>query len=157
MWPFRLQVGGLFPAGLLSTPLTLLTPVPLAALSTPSSALTVCPAFLLTLPRLVAIENSDTALLVAAAVMFVLIALLTQLQSMATLVLQASTGERMRCSPSAPASSGTSSVSLSYHDKRGTTDSTYRIQYDATAIQWMATDTITSFVTSAFTLIAMLT
>ena len=27
---------------------------------------------------------------------------------------------------------------------------------DATAIQWMATDTITSFVTSAFTLIAML-
>src|SRR5262249_58550746 len=39
---------------------------------------------------------------------------------------------------------------------RGTTDSTYRIQYDAMAMQQIATDTIPSFVTAMFTLVSML-
>jgi ATP-binding cassette subfamily B protein len=103
-----------------------------------------------------AIERSDTALLVAAAAMFVLIALLTQLQSMATLVLQATTGERMMLDFRSRLFRHLQRLSLAYHDTRGTSDSTYRIQYDATGMQWMATDTITSFVTSAFTLVAML-
>jgi ATP-binding cassette, subfamily B, bacterial len=155
VWPFRLQVGGLFLLSLLSTPLTLLTPVPLAVTVDTVLSSDRLPGFLADVTP-AAIENSDTALLVAAAVMFVLIALLTQLQSMATLVLQASTGERMMLAFRSRLFRHLQRLSLSYHDKRGTTDSTYRIQYDATAIQWMATDTITSFVTSAFTLIAML-
>jgi ATP-binding cassette subfamily B protein len=75
---------------------------------------------------------------------------------MATLVLQASTGERMMLDFRSRLFRHLQRLSLSYHDKRGTTDSTYRIQYDASGIQWMATDTITSLVTSAFTLVAML-
>jgi ATP-binding cassette, subfamily B, bacterial len=47
-------------------------------------------------------------------------------------------------------------LSLSYHDVRGTSDSTYRIQYDATAVQYVATEIITTFVTAAFTVVAML-
>jgi ATP-binding cassette subfamily B protein len=153
--PFRIQVGGLFLLSLLATPLALLTPVPLAVTVDTILGSDPLPGFLGALTP-AAIERSDTALLVAAAVMFVLIALLTQLQSMATLVLQASTGERMMLDFRSRLFRHLQQLSLSYHDKRGTTDSTYRIQYDATAIQWMATDTITSFATSAFTLVAML-
>jgi ATP-binding cassette, subfamily B, bacterial len=153
--PFRLQVGGLFLLSLLSTPLALLTPVPLAVTVDTVLGADPLPGFLGALTP-AAIERSDTALLVAAAAMFVLIALLTQLQSMATLVLQASTGERMMLDFRSRLFRHLQRLSLSYHDKRGTTDSTYRIQYDASGIQWMATDTITSLVTSAFTLVAML-
>jgi ATP-binding cassette, subfamily B, bacterial len=154
-WPFRRQVGGLFLLSLLSTPLTLLIPIPLAVTVDTVLGSEPLPGFLGALTP-AAIERSDTALLVAAAAMFVLIALLTQLQSMATLVLQASTGERMMLDVRSRLFRHLQRLSLAYHDTRGTSDSTYRIQYDATGIQWMATDTVTSFVTSAFTLIAML-
>jgi ATP-binding cassette, subfamily B, bacterial len=153
--PFRLQLAGLFLLSLLSTPLTLLIPIPLAVTVDTVLGSDPLPGFLgaLTPP---AIERSDTALLLAAAAMFVLIALLTQLQSMAMLVLQAQTGERIMLDLRARLFRHLQRLSLSYHDTRGTSDSTYRIQYDATGIQWMATDTITSFATSAFTLVAML-
>jgi ATP-binding cassette, subfamily B, bacterial len=154
-WPFRRQVGGLFLLSLLSTPLTLLIPIPLAVTVDTVLGSDPLPGFLGALTP-AAIERSDTAPLVAAAAMFVLIALLTQLQSMATLVLQASTGERMMLDVRSRLFRHLQRLSLAYHDTRGTSDSTYRIQYDATGIQWMATDTVTSFVTSAFTLIAML-
>jgi ATP-binding cassette, subfamily B, bacterial len=154
-WPFRRQVGGLFLLSLLSTPLALLTPVPLAVTVDTVLGSDPLPGFLGALIP-APIERSDTALLVAAAVMFVLIALLTQLQSMATLVLQGYTGERMMLAFRSRLFRHLQRLSLSYHDKRGPADSTYRIQYDATGIQWMATDTITSFVTSAVTLVAML-
>jgi len=47
-------------------------------------------------------------------------------------------------------------LSLSYHDSRGTADSTYRIQYDATSIQNIAVDGVVPFITSSLTLLAML-
>jgi ATP-binding cassette subfamily B protein len=47
-------------------------------------------------------------------------------------------------------------VSLSYHDSKGTADSTYRIQYDAPAIQWIGVDGVIPFVTAGFTLAAMI-
>jgi ATP-binding cassette subfamily B protein len=152
--PFRRQLAGLFLLSLLSTPLTLLLPIPLAVTVDTVLGSEPLPGFLGAVAP-AAIERSDTALLVAAAVMFVLIALLTQLQSMATLVLQASTGERMMLDFRSRLFRHLQRLSLAYHDKRGTTDSTYRIQYDATGIQWMATDTITTFVTSALTVGAM--
>src|SRR4029077_1768248 len=47
-------------------------------------------------------------------------------------------------------------LSVSYHDAKGTTDSTYRIQYDATAIQWMAVDGFIPFVASGMTVVGMI-
>jgi ATP-binding cassette, subfamily B, bacterial len=152
--PYGLQVGGLFLLSLLATPLTLLTPVPLAVTvdtvlgSDPLSGVldAITPA---------AIERSEAALLAAAAVAFVLIALLSQIQSMSTEVLRAYTGERIMLDFRTRLFRHVQRLSLSYHDVRGTSDSTYRIQYDATAVQYIATDTVTSFVTAAFTLVAM--
>ena len=42
-----------------------------------------------------------------------------------------------------------------YHDTRGTSDSVYRIQYDAAALQHLNIDATLALVTSALPLVAM--
>jgi ATP-binding cassette subfamily B protein len=46
-------------------------------------------------------------------------------------------------------------LSVAHHDLRGTSDATYRIQYDAPAAQTVATDGIIPFITSGLTLVSM--
>jgi ATP-binding cassette, subfamily B, bacterial len=46
-------------------------------------------------------------------------------------------------------------LSLAYHDTKGTTDSTYRIQYDAPCIQWVLVEGMAPVITSGSTLAAM--
>jgi len=48
-------------------------------------------------------------------------------------------------------------LSVLFHDSRGTTDSIYRVQYDATALQNLTTEGILPFLSAAFTLVATLT
>jgi ATP-binding cassette subfamily B protein len=47
-------------------------------------------------------------------------------------------------------------LSLAYHDATGTSDSTYRIQYDAMATQTIAIDGVIPFIGAAFTLAGMI-
>jgi ATP-binding cassette subfamily B protein len=142
---------GLLVLSMLATPLTLLTPVPLKIVV--DSALGSHP-----LPPVldVILPKSDTALLVDASVLFVLVALLAQLQDLATTVLRTFTGERLLLNFRTRLFRHLQRLSVSYHDLNGTTDSTYRIQYDAMAMQQIAVDSIPSFVTAMFTLVSML-
>ena len=48
-------------------------------------------------------------------------------------------------------------LSVLYHDRKGTTDSLYRIQYDAPAISYVSVYGITPFITAIVTVVAMLT
>jgi ATP-binding cassette subfamily B protein len=147
-WPLLL---GLLILSMLATPLTLLTPVPLKIVV--DSALGSHPPP----PVLdVVLPESDTALLVGASVFFVLVALLAQLQDLTTTVLRTFTGERLLLDFRTRLFRHLQRLSVSYHDLNGTTDSTYRIQYDAMAMQQIAVDTVPSFVTAMFTLVSML-
>jgi ATP-binding cassette subfamily B protein len=46
-------------------------------------------------------------------------------------------------------------LSLLYHDSRGTSDSTFRIQYDTPSIQWIAVDGLIPFLTAIINLAGM--
>src|SRR5690606_37529231 len=46
-------------------------------------------------------------------------------------------------------------LSLAYHDTKGSGEVTYRIQYDAPAIQWIMVDALIPLATSIFTLVSM--
>src|SRR5436309_621612 len=46
--------------------------------------------------------------------------------------------------------------SLAYHDARGTSDSTYRIQHDATAIQYVLIESVIPFLSATVTLVGMI-
>src|SRR5207249_920847 len=47
-------------------------------------------------------------------------------------------------------------LSLAYHDARGTSDSTYRIQHDATAIQYVLIESVIPFISATVTLVGMI-
>ena len=69
--------------------------------------------------------------------MQVLIVLLIQLQSLFGYFLRTKVGERMTLNFRTRLFHQVQRLSLIFHDSRGTTDSIYRIQYDAPSIQWL--------------------
>jgi ATP-binding cassette, subfamily B, bacterial len=154
--PYWRHIAGLFLLSLLASPLALLTPLPLKIavdsivgphqqIPGPLAAL---------LPE--AVTHSHTAMLVVAAVLFVIIALLTQLQQLGSSVLSAYTGEKLVLSFRVQLFRHVQRLSLLYHDSKGTADSMYRIQYDATSIQNIAIDGLFPFITAAITIASMI-
>jgi ATP-binding cassette subfamily B protein len=153
--PYWVHIAAVFLLSLLSTPLALLTPLPLKIVVDRVVGSQPVPGFLdAILPEIA--TRSDTAVLVLAAGLVAVIALLDQLQKLASSVLSAYTGEKLLLSFRAQLFRHVQRLSLAFHDSRGTADSAYRIQYDAPAIQWIALQGVTPFVSAVFTLAGML-
>ncbi len=153
--PYRRQIAGLFVLSLLSSVFVLLTPLPLLIavdsvvgdhpLPGPIAAL---------VPQ--SMEESQTAVLLVAAGLFLLIPLLKQLQQFGNLVLSTYAGEKLLLQFRSRLFRHAERLSLAYHDSRGTADSAYRIQYDATAIQNIAIAGLIPFFTAIVTVVGMI-
>jgi ATP-binding cassette subfamily B protein len=151
-WP---HLGGLFLLSLLSSPLALLTPLPLKIAVDSVIGSHRLPGFLeALLPS--AVTRSHTALLAVIAGLFVAIALLSKLQELGSSLLSTYTGEKLVLSFRTRLFGHVQRLSLLYHDSKGTSDSTYRIQYDASCIQYIAVDGVIPFLTAAVTLVSMI-
>jgi ATP-binding cassette subfamily B protein len=145
----------LFGLNLLAIPLALLGPVPLKIAvdnvlgSQPLSGplLALIPAWL---------QGSSSRLLLFAAVMQVLIVLLIQLQAMVATVWSISTVEQVSLRFRGRLLQHAQRLSFAFHDRRGTADSIYRIQYDAPAIARLGVTSIIPFITAALTVVAMI-
>jgi ATP-binding cassette subfamily B protein len=96
------------------------------------------------------------ALLAAAAGMLVALAIVGHLLGMAVFLLSTFVGERLVREFRAVLFRHAQRLSLAYHDTRGTTDSAYRIQYDAPCIQWVVVDGSIPLVAAGLTLVGML-
>src|SRR5919204_5790447 len=153
--PYWLHIVGVFLLSLLQSPLALLTPLPLkiAVDSVVGSH---------HLPGILALlvpaggARSHTAVLLLAAGLFVAITLASQLQNLASSVLSTYTGERLVLDFRTQLFRHVQRLSLVHHDTQGTADSTYRIQYDAMAIQTIAIDGVIPFISAAVTLAGMI-
>jgi ATP-binding cassette, subfamily B, bacterial len=150
-WP---HIAGVFLLSLPSTLLALLTPLPLKIAV--DSVIGNQP-----LPRLVGqllatLAGSKAAILALAAALTVLIAVAGQAQDLASALLRAYTGERLVLAFRAKLFWHVQRLSLLYHDHRGIADSSYRILYDAPAIQWIAVDGILPLLSAVLTVAAML-
>jgi len=140
---------------LLATPLALLGPVPLKIAVDTVIGSRPLPGWLqAVLPA--SLTGSATMLLGLAAAMLVLTAVLGSLLDMATDLLQTYTGEKLAQDFRSRLFRHVQRLSLSYHDMTGTSDSTYRIQYDAPAIQRIVVDGLIPLFGSAVTLVAMI-
>jgi ATP-binding cassette subfamily B protein len=152
--PFRLQLILVVFIDLLSIPITLLTPLPLAIAvdyavagrSLPDWATAFLPA---------ALTAGPLGPLALAVGLMLAIALLGQAQRNGAWLLQSWVGERVVLAFRAELFRQVQRLSLLYHDARGTSDSLYRIQYDATAIQWIAVYGVAPLLTAAGTLVGM--
>jgi ATP-binding cassette, subfamily B, bacterial len=149
--PYWRLLAFIFLLGLIAAPLALLTPLPLKIVvdyvlgdaAMPAAVAAYLPA-------------NPTALLLLAAVSTVVIALLQNLEGYGSWLLQLYTGEKMALDLRARLLGHVQRLSLLYHDTRGTSDSLYRIQYDAPAIQYILIQGLMPLITSMLTVVAML-
>jgi ATP-binding cassette subfamily B protein len=152
--PYWLHIIGIFLLSLLSTPLALLNPVPLKIVVDSAIGSEPLPKFLeVMLPA--TMRNSATALALAIGLLLG-IALISQLQLLGHSLLRIYTGEKLVLGFQAQVFRHAQRLSLSYHDTNGASDSTYRIQWDTGAINYIAIDGIIPFITAGLTLISMI-
>jgi len=153
--PHWSKLVAIFGLELLSSPLGLLTPLPLKIAVDSAIGDHPLPAFLQeVLPA--TFTSSRTAALGVAVGLLILLAILTQLQNLASAWLRTYTSERLLLEFRALLFRNVQQLSFSYHDSAGTADALYRIQYDTTSIQYISIDGLIPFVSSAITLVAML-
>src|SRR5436190_4821874 len=151
-WP---HVVALFLLSLLSSPLSLLTPLPLKiAVDSVIGSHPLPHAIAPLVPE--AITRSLGALLAFAIGLLVAVALLRQLQGLTNTLLQAYVKEKLVQNFRARLFRHVQRLSLAYHDARGTSDSTYRIQHDATAIQYVLIESVIPFISATVTLVGMI-
>lgn len=151
-WP---QIAGIFLLSLLATPLAMLTPLPLRIAVDSVLSSHPLPGFLSALlPDW--LPHSAAAVLMVTAGLVVLIAALSHLRGLASWLLDTYTGEQLVLAFRAQIFLHLQRLSLAYHDRKGSTDSLYRIQYDAPAIQYIAISGMIPFVSAGFTLAAMI-
>jgi ATP-binding cassette subfamily B protein len=153
--PFAWHIAVIFLLNLVSAGLVLLTPLPLAIAVDSVLGDKPLPDLLRALVP-AATQNSSSLLLALTIGLLMAIALCRQLQSMAHWLLYTYTGEQMVLGFRAQLFSHVQRLSLAYHDAKGTTDSTYRIQYDTPAIQWLAIDGLLPLVTALCTVGGMI-
>ena len=151
-WP---NLAAILALSLLSTPIALLTPIPIKIVLDHVLADHRLPALLAALlPESVA--TSKGALLATAAGLVVVLALVRLLQESAVGWLQTHTGQRMVLSFRSRLFDHAQRLSLGFHDTRGTADAIYRIQWDSPSIQHIAVNGVIPFVTSIVTVVAMI-
>ena len=151
-WP---HIVGIFLIDLLATPLALLGPLPLKIAVDTVVGSDPLPAFLAAvLPD--AVTQAGFGLLVMAAILQVVVVLLSQLQGLASHVLRTHTGEGLTLGFRSLLFRHVQRLAFSFHDSRGTADTIYRIQYDAPSIQWLTIYGIIPLVSAVMTLCAMI-
>lgn len=144
-----------FATGLLASPLALLTPLPMKVAVDHVISAKPIPAWLQAfLPH--GAGASVGAALILAVSLVVGIALLSKLQECAYYLISTYASENLVRGFRARLFRHAQRLSVLYHDQKGTTDSLYRIQYDAPAISYVAVQGVTPFVTAIVTVVTML-
>jgi ATP-binding cassette subfamily B protein len=149
-WP---HLAGVFVLRLLSAPLALLTPLPLKiAIDNIIGSRPLPEALRWILPA-----NSSAATLAwLTAGLVVVFAILVALQALAVWLLETYTSESMVLDFRARLFRHVQRLSLSYHDTKGSSDSVYRIQYDAPSIQYTLVNGVIPLIAAMLTLVGMI-
>src|SRR5579862_2646608 len=147
--PYWLKIGGAFLLGMAAAPLTLLTPLPLKIAVDNVIGSKPLPGFLHFL------GTNPYAVLAAVALLLVLFTFLLYAQGMAVWLLSTYLGERLVLDFRAALFRHAQRLSLAYHDRTGTMDSVFRIQYDAECLQHVLIDGIIPLVSALLTAVAV--
>jgi ATP-binding cassette, subfamily B, bacterial len=151
--PYAWHIAAVFLLSLLATPIALLAPLPLKLVVDHVVGDAALPTWWQSLFG----GFTDTgAILVLAVAMLVVISLFRQVTDLAKNYLSSLTGERLVLLFRQRLFDHAQRLSLIYHDRRGTSDAVYRIQYDAYAIWNIALGGLTPFISSILTVAGML-
>jgi ATP-binding cassette subfamily B protein len=143
-----------FLLALLATPLSLLAPWPLRIAVDSIIGSRPMPHFLVVPMQWIGV-TSLTAQIVSVAAVLVLITLMMYVQGLLSWIAQTWLGEKMALDMRMALFRHAQRLSLAYHDRTGTTDSVYRIQYDAQSLTFVVINGLIPLGTSAVTLCGM--
>ena len=149
-WPHLAGIGLL---SLLSLPLTLLYPLPLKIAVDNVLGHQPVPGFLV---HLLPSSPSRAVELGFAVAVLIGIAVLLNVQSFASWLLQTYTGEKLVWDFRAALLDHVQRLPLYFHDRYGANDSVYRIQHDATAIQYVTIQGAIPLFSALVTLVGMI-
>jgi ATP-binding cassette, subfamily B, bacterial len=153
--PYWAHIFGIFVLSLLSAPVALLAPLPLKiVIDNVIGSKPLAPVIAAILPR--GVEHSTTLLIVFAAGLMVLATVLTYIQGSGSWMLQTYAGEGMVLDFRGRLFAHAQRLSLAYHDSVGTADSTYRIEHDAPAMQFVTVNGIIPLIASMATLAGLI-
>lgn len=147
--PYWTHIAAIFLLSLLAAPISLLAPLPLKIVidnligSRPISGW---------MAAFVPHEH----LLAAAVGMLIAVAVLTYIQGSGTWLLQTYAGEGMVLDFRARLFAHVQRLSIAYHDSRGMSDSSFRIEYDAPSIQFITVNGIIPLIASLATLCGLI-
>ncbi len=152
--PFWGHILGIFLLSLLSTPVALLTPLPLKIAVDSVLGKEPLPTLLVGVVPGV-IQASPVWLLVFAVGLVIAVEFLSQIRSLSTTLLKGYTSEQLTLHCRGILFRHAQRLSLSYHDRRGTADATYRIQSDASAMPKVAVEGVIPFIASTVLFLSM--
>src|SRR5205814_2187834 len=149
-WP---QLGLILAISALGTPLSLLTPLPLKIVVDSALSSRPLPAAITWLAPWAG--SSTTSILGVAVAILILTTLLIYLEGLAGWLIQTKTGEKLVLDLRAKLFGRLQRMSLTYHDTQGSRDSVYRIQWDASCMQWVLITTTIPLLSAILTLAGM--
>jgi ATP-binding cassette, subfamily B, bacterial len=141
-----------FVIGLLASPLALLGPLPMKVAVDNVISGDPLPGFL---EKIVPAGSAGAGIMLVVGLV-IGIALLAKLRDTVDYLVGTYTSEMLVRGFRAKLFRHAQRLSVLYHDRKGTTDSLYRIQYDAPAISYVAVYGITPFITAIVTVVCML-
>jgi ATP-binding cassette subfamily B protein len=151
--PYWRHIAGILLIDLLGTVFTLLLPLPLKIAVDSVIGSQPLPGFVAALlPGAI----TPGVLLGISAGLLVVIAVLNRLQALGSSLLRVYTSEKLVLDFRARLFRHAQRLSISYHDAKGTSESTYRIQWDAAAVQYVAIDGVIPLITESVTLLLMI-
>ena len=150
-WPY---IGLLLLCSLLTTPLSLLNPVPLKLVIDSVLGDHELPAVLQALVPEGTARSAPVVVALVAGIL-VAIALVRHSAEMGNSVFRAWIAEKLVLQFRSKLFRHVQSLSLSFHDTKGAADTAYRIQYDAPAVRWIMADAVAPLATSSIMLVAM--
>jgi ATP-binding cassette, subfamily B, bacterial len=152
---YWIGIAAIFVIGLLSTPLALLTPLPLKIVVDNVLGSRPLPDFVYAYLPSVFTESAGR-ILVLAVILLLIAALFTQLLQASSSILSTQGGQKLTLNFRAQLFRHVQRLSLRYHDSKSTADSLYRIQYDTPSIQWVIIDALIPLASSCIMLVAMI-
>jgi ATP-binding cassette subfamily B protein len=99
---------------------------------------------------------SHFSALLLAATLLLAVTFASQLQGLAASLLSTYTGEKLLLAFRSDLFGHMQRLSLLFHDTKGTAESLYRVQYDATAIQSIVVENAVPFISASITVVGML-
>ncbi len=147
-WP---HLAAIVLLSLVAVPLNLLLPLPLKIVVDSVIGHRPVPAWL----RFLRPSDNASSTLILAAGLLLGIGLLMQLQGLASWLLQTWTGEKLVFEFRSKLFWQSQRLSLTYHEKSGSSNTAYRIQHDAPAIQYVTIQGMVPFVNASVAFVAM--